>query len=454
MIKGLFSDHPLSRILSKQMLKRPGAVQDQSSLVNKRFLSDTQGKIGHILVSSVFSSTPSAVKFFGGKQNLMDLFLSRDYRRIRSLLANTDRDVKVTVLHQGEYLLSGANPNLSMLKKNFGGRVNIVSLDFQPMLWVQDRFIVFEDKTVFVRASDPNTDEHFAEEGLPVFRFAMEYLGDLGFKVIMSPSGVFNLMREADLMVTDEFVFLGPKTVMDTYRILTSGRTRVDKGTVFFETDGSAQAVVNAFANSGKLSGGLKDYAETLARDLKMIAGGKEVVIPHLHGFPVLHGDLDMVMTPLGGKLVAVADISLAGEIAKRLIQEGFNYVSPGTKKEILHEYRFEQKELDGIARGLSERGFTVLRIPFLNRLEKGDKVIPWCSYNNVLVEIFGNIKRIYMPVYGIGDLDEMAARIYADAGFEVRRIEGVGEIAKLLGVLRCSCKILERRSGYPNPAL
>jgi len=444
MTKGV-TDRPLLRILQTLAQKKPSAVQDSSSLVNKRFLSDTHGRIRHILVSSFFSSSPAAIRFYKGKENLMKLFLSHDYRRIKSLVENTDPDVRVTVIHQGGYLLNEANPNLSQLRQKFGGRVNIESTDFQPMLWVQDRLQVFEGRTVLIRASDPATDEHFREEGLPAFRFGVEHLPVLGFECLMSPSGTFNIMREADLYTSDEFVFLGPKTVMDTYQIRKSGRNFVRGEKLCVEIAGPVRENVDSFARTGQLWGELKRHAESLAHDLKLLSGGKEVVVPFSPGSPAYKGDLDMVMTPLGGKLVSVANTSLAEGVAKRLSSEGFDFVKPGTGEDSLRDYRFEQEELESVARALSQRGLTVVRVPLLNRMERNGEVIPWCSYNNVLVEIFGNKKRVYMPVYGIDDLDEAAAQVYAGLGFEVRKIKGLSEAAKHLGALRCSIKILER---------
>jgi len=444
-LNGVSGHNPLGQILLRQIQKKPRDVGDSSTLVGKGFLSDTHGKIKHILVSSFYSSTAKAIKLFGGKQKLMEDFLRFDYRRIESLLKNTDSDVKVTILHQGDFLFKKADPNLLGLRKKFGKRVNIINLNFQPPLWIQDRLLVFKDKTVFVRTSDPETDERFKVEGLPNFRFGIEHLGKLGFKVITSPMGVFNMMREGDMLVSDKFIFLGPRTLTHTYKFQISKRNEARNGMIFLHIDGKEETVIDQFSKKGELKGGLQRYAEILIRDLEMVDGKRKVIIPYLSGHPAFFDDLDMVFTPLWEKNVVVADPSLSGDVARKFISEGFNYVKPGTKKDPMEETQFKQQELDGIAWGLSNLGFKVDRIPILNRMERGDEVIPWCSYNNVQLEIFGNKKRVYMPVYGIPELDNMAAGIYGGLGFEVKRIKGMNEVAKSLGSFRCSSKVLER---------
>jgi len=47
-------------------------------------------------------------------------------------------------------------------------------------------------------------------------------------------------------------------------------------------------------------------------------------------------------------------------------------------------------------------------------------------NYSNVLTEVYGNRKRVYMPEYGFPQMDDAAAEAYRNCGFEVVRIKGV----------------------------
>jgi hypothetical protein len=152
-----------------------------------------------------------------------------------------------------------------------------------------------------------------------------------------------------------------------------------------------------------------------------------------------------MIFTPLGNDLVAVADTSMALGIRNNFLKKGFHEHIKQDNESRTESFQFKKEELDGFAKWLKWKGFTVIRVPILNKLERAKEIIPWCTYNNVLVELFENKKRVYMPVYDIEELDNLAAKTYADLEFEVRRISGIRNIAVWLGALRCSTKVLER---------
>jgi hypothetical protein len=86
----------------------------------------------------------------------------------------------------------------------------------------------------------------------------------------------------------------------------------------------------------------------------------------------------------------------------------------------------------DAAADYLAKLGYTIVRIPFLpNGLtdedEKNDATMGiGFNYSNVLVEAYGDIRKVYMPHFGVKELDEAAAAAYASAGFEVVPLTGL----------------------------
>ena len=129
------------------------------------------------------------------------------------------------------------------------------------------------------------------------------------------------------------------------------------------------------------------------------------------------------------------------------LASEGFTAAGiPVTEKQIADRFQWEKHKLldaclekagkvsdklDKTAEHLEELGYRVVRIPYLpnglaneGRLD-GVMGIGF-NYSNVLTEVYGSIKRVYMPEYGFKQLDEAAARAYKDVGFQVITIKGI----------------------------
>jgi len=89
-------------------------------------------------------------------------------------------------------------------------------------------------------------------------------------------------------------------------------------------------------------------------------------------------------------------------------------------------------KRFDAAADYLAGLGYTIVRVPFLpNGLtddpEENDVHVGVAfNYSNVLVEVYGETKKVYVPVFGFKQLDEAAAAAYASAGFQVVPIKGL----------------------------
>jgi hypothetical protein len=101
------------------------------------------------------------------------------------------------------------------------------------------------------------------------------------------------------------------------------------------------------------------------------------------------------------------------------------------------------QARYDSVADQLSELGYQVLRLPTL--VNDGDG---WAvTYNNVLFDEIGGQPVVYMPVYRIPALDQVATAIYEGLGFEVRPID-VSQVFHLGGAVRCMVNVTARSPG------
>ncbi len=168
---------------------------------------------------------------------------------------------------------------------------------------------------------------------------------------------------------------------------------------------------------------------------------------------------LDMGLTPLDEKTMAVADPSLAKRI--------FAGMSPERRKEVAsilseasgslfrgddllnagdsRNYPNQQKDFDAYASQLEREGYRIVRTPYA----EPSYGTPNISYNNCLMERFKNdegveIKRIFLPVYGIDELDRKAISTYEKEGYEVHPMP-LANLATRKGALRCMSQWLDR---------
>ncbi|MDB4370960.1 agmatine deiminase family protein [Mariniblastus sp.] len=198
-------------------------------------------------------------------------------------------------------------------------------------------------------------------------------------------------------------------------------------------------------------------------------------------------GHIDLIVTPLSNNRIAVADSRLGAEIANRTLtqspdritrferncERGFfgdasinalvdvdgnsidrPEVVGQTAIAIRDSHKFADS-LDKIATQLAGRGYDIVRIPALipnqdSELEtdsedKPAPAFPFMSYNNVLTESVANLSIVYLPQYGIAELDTAAIECWEQNGFEVRPIEGFQTSAMHGGALRCCTKVLLR---------
>ena len=181
-------------------------------------------------------------------------------------------------------------------------------------------------------------------------------------------------------------------------------------------------------------------------------------------------GHIDMMLTPLGNGRLALADAGAGAAVVeaainanpagvqdferttesyffgapniKRLAAAGGNSIEApelvGRTDEIVAASKKVAPVLDGIAAALAEHGYDVVRIPFLyggpgaggvadtGRDNGGSAATyPMLTYNNVLVEHDAERLTVYLPRYGLAQLDAAAAAAWAKLGFATRPIRG-----------------------------
>ena len=143
---------------------------------------------------------------------------------------------------------------------------------------------------------------------------------------------------------------------------------------------------------------------------------------------------MDMGMTPIDDKTFLLGDPTMTRELLR------------GTK----HDYaaffnRDHAWDFDAYQRTLEQKGYRVVRVPHHEPAKLGD---PYISYNNCLMERFEKdgqqVRRVFLPMYGLPELDERAKEIWNGEGFEVIPMP-LDKLSSNWGALRCISNWLDR---------
>ena len=161
---------------------------------------------------------------------------------------------------------------------------------------------------------------------------------------------------------------------------------------------------------------------------------GKNVIALGTDPADVPDHHVGMYLTPLGNNTVAAADPDLGLRMLGRdgATRSGVD-VETDPRRYIPFSNVIEQ---------LQDRGIEVVRIPML--LTKTPRV--YVTYNNAICERVGGTKRIYMPVYGIPELDHAATAAFEEQGWEVHPVR-VKSVYRCTGSLRCLVGVIRRSS-------
>jgi len=117
-------------------------------------------------------------------------------------------------------------------------------------------------------------------------------------------------------------------------------------------------------------------------------------------------------------------------------------------------EAKKQAERFDKAAAFLEGLGFQVVRIPLLpNGLddedEKNDGVVGVSfNYSNVLTEVYGDVRKVYLPRFGFEAMDNAADAAYRSAGFEPVFIDGL--LTNALSVLQAGLDCLTSEIRFP----
>lgn len=235
--------------------------------------------------------------------------------------------------------------------------------------------------------------------------------------------------------------------------------------------------------NAVKLRKTDPDVVKAFQREL-----GRPVLV--IGPVPQVVGHIDMMLTPIDGISIGVADPRWGAALVRRELTrnpaavrafeqrcEDYYFGNPhvhalrdakgrlikppkvvGKTEAAVKDSQAIAVHLDRVAEELTRYGYRVRRFPFLMSRPKpvaksttGSKAAepgpgyPCLTYNNVLVEHESGRRTVYLPQYGLGALDRAARAAWRRAGCRVVPIEGFAISAMYGGSLRCCVKVLDR---------
>ena len=284
-----------------------------------------------------------------------------------------------------------------------GREVHVVNVDRPISVWARDRRISRQHPSnlpaaSFVPASHSSYDE--------------EKTDDLLLQTLLWPTG------------------LVPGVMLTTFH-LEGGNVVANEQHVFIGTNLFTDNA-NRFPTPEYMS---QELLRTFGRQAITVQG-KDGEVPWCH--------TDMYLTPVTNNLVLVANpsegIALLGGATRCDARKGDQPVELSFN---LTDARSPlQRRFDDVADQVRARGYEVRRIPALMNVEQDWMV----TYNNVLMDERNGRRSVYMPVYNIPLLDQAAAQVYQDLGFDVYGID-VSAIFRLGGAIRCLANVTLRQS-------
>ena len=355
--------------------------------------------------------------------------------------------------------------------------VDVKTGDFYP--WARDGYFVLADEKnnlIFL-------DAGFNEKPFPIVNFS-----DI-FRDAKTRSGIVH-RGGGNIRTTDQEIIVGMDTFLGidvSHRWDFFGREKQTIYSVIYDLEamntGEPDSKEKQLASIKKK---FDIYANQihyiLAPDKKMIIPGKNRFFSELEkgefkftkkrvhstgAQAAYHTDVYLSLGPIdtdGKRILFVADCKAGAAVVEAmsskerreverkmpevLVGEGFNAAGiPVTTEQIAQRFEWEKHQLldlgikkaaeladvlDNTAKHLEDQGYRVYRVPYLpngldNKDDRNDRFMGLSfNYSNVLTEVYGNVKKVYMPTFGFKQLDEAAARVYEKAGYKVIFIKGL----------------------------
>jgi hypothetical protein len=166
---------------------------------------------------------------------------------------------------------------------------------------------------------------------------------------------------------------------------------------------------------------------------------------------------LDMSTTPVDDKTFFLGDPTLAKRVFSEMSPERLDEVQRQLSESCGEEVDIRKMladsdprnhnrvaDFDNYVKTLKDKGYEVKRIPHLEPSHGS----PYLSYDNCLMERYEKdgkeYRRVFLPVYGIKELDDLAVQAYKNEGFEVFPMK-LDALSTRWGALRCISNWLER---------
>ncbi len=167
---------------------------------------------------------------------------------------------------------------------------------------------------------------------------------------------------------------------------------------------------------------------------------GKEIVRLGHSPADVPDHHIGMVVTPLGDGVVAVADPDLGRDLIRALTPVGSEPVDGGATVVAIEETDEAYLPFRRVIADLEEQGLRVVRVPML--LTDTPRV--YVTYNNAVLETRRDGGHVYLPVYGLEELDALAMAAFEGEGWTVHPVR-VADLYRHTGSLRCQVGVIRR---------
>ncbi|MFC2164222.1 hypothetical protein ACFLT2_04395 [Acidobacteriota bacterium] len=342
--------------------------------------------------------------------------------------------------------------------------VDVDSYNFYP--WSRDAYLILAD-------SEHNLtflDVGFGEKPFPITNFDDVFMNARSLAGVIHRGG-------GNIRTTEEEIVIGMDTMLGI-SVPPRGFFTSPEENLFLEAKGLKPEDVPQFKN--RFEAYCRYIHKVLAPDKKLFIPGKDDFFAKLEKgeFPyrgkrvhhsgaqaAYHTDVYLGLghkDERGKRTVFIADSKLGAKVVKKMkpeerraverglpavfVKEGFTASGiPVTVEQITARFKWEEKKLldkclemadkaseklDKFAKKMEELGFIVVRIPYL---PNGLTSEGWFGYNmgisfnysNILVEVYDDVRKIYLPEFGFPQLDTAAVKAYQDAGYEAVIIDG-----------------------------
>jgi hypothetical protein len=439
------------------------------------FLSSPHPVWADHLVSNVDGKIKAIILHYGNGGYYRGMWFDETVL-FRELLDKMDKDVGFVILvgkdYKGDICKQKLESYASQTLPDGTPRVKYLQVDvktsrFYP--WARDGYFILtnENNDLIIQ------DSGFNEPPFPITNFHEV------FENVIVRAGYIH-RGGGNIRCTDKEFFVGMDTIL--------GEDVTSRWGYFSPTDQTLYSIAGEIKKEGLEAYKRRFDAHSrlihylLAPSKRMIIPGKEIffsklekqefkftkkAVHHTGAQAAYHTDVYLGLGHIdkdGKRVLFVADSNMGADIVEKMTPdqrrsvethmpgvfaaEGFTAAGiPVTREQIAQRFQWDKRKLldqalkpckevgkilDQFAKHLESLGYRVVRIPCLvnglgNKEDKNDGFMGLSfNYSNVLVEVYGTVKKVYLPQFGFEQLDEAAVKAYQVAGFQTVVIKGL----------------------------